>query len=130
MGIPETESTMDNGSLNENSAVGSKQDSAAATTTDGNTESEPSASRGLGEVEAEGEQSGSSSDGHPQSETGDAWVLARTTCNDKGNFKLKMVVGEATISVSQDVLQEAMLSGMSLEVDEQSRVYFFRHSRK
>ena len=36
------------------------------------------------------------------------------------------MVGEATIGISEDVVQEAMLAGMSLDIDEQIRVYFFR----
>ena len=145
---------MDSGSSKDTSAVGNEQDSTATTTADRNTNSGTTTSGGLGEVEAEsphtdipsvrpatgedaesgaaqrsgrgdveGENAytGSSSGGSGSVNTR---VLARITCNDKAKFTVKTIVGNATISVSEDVVQEAMLSGVPLDIDEQIRVYF------
>ena len=123
MGFPEIESTRDSGSPKENAAVGNKQDSTAPTTTDENTNSGPTTSGGLGEVERGSEHTGSPSGGHPQSETGDAWVLARILPTDKKDFRIKMVESGATVLVSEDIVQEAILSEISLDVNNEIRVY-------
>ena len=51
-------------------------------------------------------------------------MLARITCKDKGNFKVKTVVGEATIGVSGHVVGIALGWGISLEIDTQIKIRF------
>ena len=51
-------------------------------------------------------------------------MLAHITCNDKGTFKVKTVVGEAIISVSEHIVGIALGWGMSLGIDTQIKIKF------
>ena len=92
--------------------------------TDEETRSGAATSRGLAEVGTESPHAGSPSGAHPQFETGNAWVLARVTSKEREDFEVRTVVGEATISVSEEVVGIALDLELVLKLDTQIQIKF------